>query len=123
MYSDKYLKQAMAGLREPVPEDLEGWVLELARTTPAPAKKAGLPWHWIWVLLSFLPLGLVLGIRYGHQVIAGYLPTILISILRGITANTMLGIPMVAVLSLIALYAIISYRDTLRLQAMVNSAH
>ncbi len=122
MYSDEYLKQAIAKLREPVPEDLEGWVLELAGTTPAPVKKVGFPWHWVWVLMSFLPVSVVLGIRYGHQVIAGYLSTILISALRGFTSNTMFGIPLFAFLCLIVLYTVISYRDTLRLRAMVNSA-
>ncbi|UCD37964.1 MAG: hypothetical protein JSW54_00305 [Fidelibacterota bacterium] len=122
MHSDEYLKQAMAQIREPVPEELERRVLELARTTPVPAKITGFPWHWIWVLLSFLPFTLVFGIRYGHQIIVGYLPTILISGLSGITTNSLLGIPMAAFLILIVLYTIMSYRDTLRLRVMVNSA-
>jgi hypothetical protein len=123
MHSDEYLKQAMAEIREPVPEDLERWVLELARSTPVPAKIARFPWHWIWVLLSFLPFTLVLGIRYGHQIITGYLPTILISGLGDIMMNSMLGIPLTTFLILIVLYpTILSYRDTLRLRVMVNSA-
>jgi hypothetical protein len=121
MHSDEYLKQAMAEIREPVPEDLERWVLELARATPVPVKIARFPWHWIAVLLSFLPFTIVLGIRYGHQIITAYLPNILISGLSGITTNSMLGIPMAAFLILILLYTIMSYRDTLRLGVMVNS--
>jgi hypothetical protein len=121
MHSDEYLKQAMAEIREPVPEDLERWVLELARTTPVPVKIARFPWHWIWVLLSFLPFTLALGIRYGHQIIVDYLPTILISVLSGITTIPILGLPTAAILILVLLYTIMSYRDTLRLGVMVNS--
>ena len=121
MRSDEFLREAMANLREPVPEDLERRVLALARTTPGPGMAAGFPWHWIGVILSFAPLVLVLGLQYGHQIITGYLPTILIAGLRALAMNSSVEIPMTAVVILILLYTIMSYRNTLRLRVMVNS--
>lgn len=119
MRSDEYLKQAMAEIREPVPEDLERWVLELARTAPVPTKITGLPWHWILVLSSFAPLILVLGVRYTFG-IADTLHAILTSGFSGFSAAATLGIPAAAVLIPAILYSLLSYRNTLRLRAMFD---
>lgn len=120
MHSDEDLKRAMAELREPVPEDLERWVLELARTTPVPSNPAAFPWHWLGVVISCLPFMLVLGFRYGRQIIVETLPGILMSGLSSIT-NPVVGAPVLVLLVLIAVYAITSTSDTMRLRALADA--
>ena len=120
MRSDEYLKQAMTEIREPVPEDLERWVLELARTTPIPMKISVFPWHWIWVLLSFVPFILVLGIRYAHRIV-DYFPTILILPLGEAILDSMIWSPAILFLILVIIYSLISYRNTLHLRVMIDS--
>ena len=122
MRSDEALKQAITEMREPVPENLERWVLELARTTPIPVKPAALPWHWLGVAISCLPFMLVLGIRYGRQFIVETLPGILMSGLSGIT-DPIVAIPVMALLVLLGVYAITSVSDTMRLRAIANALH
>ena len=62
----------------------------------------------------------VLGIRYGRQFIVETLPGILQAGFNSII-DPIVGIPVLAMLVLIAVYAIVSTSDTVRLRAMTNA--
>ena len=120
MQSDEILKQAMAELREPVPEELERRIYEIAGSAPSSMRGVGWPWQWIVAGLSFVPLILVLSIRYAQQIVET-IPVIKGFIIDGLRLDTMAGIPTAVLVILIVLVVMKSYRETLRLGAMVHS--